>query len=249
MDSMADLKREYFLKGGPIGVLVIHGFTSTPAEVYELGCRLHQAGFTVLGILLKGHGTDVDDFKRSTEKDWMDSAREGLERLKKQCGTVYVAGHSMGGLLALYLAEHFSVDKLILLAPAVVYRDKVTYLAGLARFFIREYTWPVEERPESERQYFLGYKRFPMVAVHRMTKLQRLARKNLSAVKTPTLLIVARKDPLVHVSTAKVLEQGLQVPLTTVWLEESGHSVGVECEKEKVFEACISFLQPLELRG
>lgn len=241
-----DLKREFFFKsktGSDAGVLVIHGFTSTPAEVYELGCRMHDAGYTVLGILLKGHGTDVDDFARSTESDWIDSARKGLERLRACCRKVYVAGHSMGGLLALYLAEHYPVDKLILLAPAVVYRSRVTYLAGLARHFIRDYQWPEMKRPQEELQYFLGYTKFPIANVHKMTKLQRLARKDLDKIKSPTLLIMARADELVHVNTARVLQKHIQAPLNVVWLEKSGHSVGVECEKETVFEACIQFLQ------
>lgn len=240
---MPDLKQEYYFKGNAKGVLVIHGFTSTPAEVYELGCRLHEAGYTVLGIKLKGHGTDVDDFTRSTETDWINSACDGLTRLRKECTEVYVAGHSMGGLLALYLAEHYPVDRLILLAPAVAYRDRITYLAGIMQFFMREFTWPDENRPEEEMQYFLGYKRFPVSSVHKMTKLQRIARKELEAITAPTLLILARQDSLVHVRTGKILENGIRAPLKTVWLEKSGHSIGVDCEKEIVFENCLSFLK------
>ena len=47
----------FFWRGGETGVLLLHGLTSTTAEVRPLAKRLLNEGYTVSGILLPGHGT------------------------------------------------------------------------------------------------------------------------------------------------------------------------------------------------
>ena len=47
----------FWFEGGPIGVLLVHGFTATPVEVRRLADRLNAQGYTVAGPLMAGHGT------------------------------------------------------------------------------------------------------------------------------------------------------------------------------------------------
>ena len=91
----------FFLPGGSMGVLLVHGFTGLPAELSMMGEYLQQRGCTVLGVRLAGHGTTVEDMSRMTAEDWLDSVRDGYALLRGSCERVVVAGHSMGGLLAL----------------------------------------------------------------------------------------------------------------------------------------------------
>ena len=94
----------FFLPGGSTGVLLVHGFTGLPAELSMMGEYLQQRGCTVLGVRLAGHGTTVEDMSRMTAEDWLDSVRDGYAMLRGSCERIVVAGHSMGGLLALLLA-------------------------------------------------------------------------------------------------------------------------------------------------
>ena len=94
----------FFLPGGSTGVLLIHGFTGLPAELVMMGRYLQQRGCTVLGVRLAGHGTTVEDMSHMTAEDWLDSVRDGYAVLRGSCEHIFVAGHSMGGLLALLLA-------------------------------------------------------------------------------------------------------------------------------------------------
>src|SRR5690606_16933768 len=43
--------------GGPVGVLLCHGFTGSPASMVPWGRRLAEQGHTVTVPLLPGHGT------------------------------------------------------------------------------------------------------------------------------------------------------------------------------------------------
>ncbi|MBR2071216.1 MAG: carboxylesterase, partial [Phascolarctobacterium sp.] len=75
---------EFLLKGtNKKGVLVIHGYTGTPAEMRLLGDHLHQEGYTVLGVRLPGHGTTPEELNETQWQDWYAVAQEGFERLTK----------------------------------------------------------------------------------------------------------------------------------------------------------------------
>src|SRR4051812_2345004 len=110
------------LPGGPVGVLLCHGFTGTPQSLRDWGEHLAEAGFTVRCPLLPGHGTRWQDANASTEDDWYDELSQALDDLVGRCSTVVVAGLSMGGTLALRLAERRPDDvaALVLVNPSLL---------------------------------------------------------------------------------------------------------------------------------
>ena len=75
----------FFLEGGPVGVLLVHGFTGSPPEMRLIGDHLHQRGFTVSGPLLPGHGTTVEDMNRCRWTDWTDHVEQSLADLQARC--------------------------------------------------------------------------------------------------------------------------------------------------------------------
>ncbi|KGI77756.1 alpha/beta hydrolase [Oleiagrimonas soli] len=97
-------KVDFQFEGGPHGVLLIHGLTGTPAEMRLLGKGLHRAGFTVHGMQLAGHCGDDNDLLATDWKDWYASVQAAADALEQRCSRVFVAGLSMGALLALLLA-------------------------------------------------------------------------------------------------------------------------------------------------
>ena len=64
--------RGFILPGGPLGVLLIHGFTGAPTEMRLLADDLHWRGMTVSAPLLPGHGTSVEEMNRSRWQEWTD---------------------------------------------------------------------------------------------------------------------------------------------------------------------------------
>ena len=97
----------FLWEGGPTGVLLMHGYTATTAEVRPLARILNQQGYTVAGPLLPGHNTRPEDANRYHWRDWVRSVEESYLRLAAHCERVISGGESMGALLALCLAsEH-----------------------------------------------------------------------------------------------------------------------------------------------
>ena len=96
------LGEEFFWSGGPVGILLCHGYTATTAEVRPLARCLHAAGYTVAGLLLPGHNTSPADLNRVRWQDWVKAFDAMLDRLYARCETVIVGGESTGGVLSLY---------------------------------------------------------------------------------------------------------------------------------------------------
>jgi carboxylesterase len=86
-----------------VGILILHGFTGSPAEMRPLGFALNRAGYTVDGPLQPRHGELPARLRGARYREWIDTALDGLERLNG-CDHIFLAGLSMGGLVSLYLA-------------------------------------------------------------------------------------------------------------------------------------------------
>ena len=109
----------FFLMGGETGVLLIHGFSGIPAEMYLLGKSLQDAGFTVLAPRLTGHGGNAKMLEGTTAENWMDAVRDGYAILKGAVKRIYVVGHSMGGILSLILASEEEVAGVVTIAAPI----------------------------------------------------------------------------------------------------------------------------------
>lgn len=239
-----DFRQSYFFSGNDTGCLLIHGFTSTPAELRELGEHLHDAGYTVLGARLSGHGTTVEDLEKTKYTDWIHSVQEAYAQLAKTCSQIYVIGHSMGGVLALHLAENYSVQKIVTLAPALVTKDRAARYVGIAKHFLKYTEWPPEVRPEEESKYLLGYSKIPLSSIHELNRLQKTTKKSLHKVDQPLLIIHSIQDNAVHEKSIPMIEQGVaSEEIKKVNLSNCGHNITIEREKKTVFAEVLQFLK------
>jgi hypothetical protein len=89
------------LEGGPVGLLLVHGFTGSPGEVRPTAEELHRRGLTIHAPLLPGHGTTPQDLNTRLWQEWADAVTEAYERLRGRCEVAFLGGLSMGSLLSL----------------------------------------------------------------------------------------------------------------------------------------------------
>ena len=81
---------DFFLPGGPQGVLLVHGLTGTPAEMRMLGKGLNNAGFTVHGVQLPGHCGSVDDLLATTWEQWYQGVEDAAASLRGKVDQLFV---------------------------------------------------------------------------------------------------------------------------------------------------------------
>ncbi|WGS64223.1 alpha/beta hydrolase [Marinitoga aeolica] len=236
-----------FLKGGEIAVLLIHGYTGTPHDMYYLGKRLNKEGFTVFIPRLPGHGTNSTDFLNSHWRDWVRRVLDSYIELKSKYNKVYVSGLSMGGVLTLLLAAQFNPEKIALAAPALEATDWRLKLTPIIKIFTKrikknkKFEYEEDGLNKLAREYW-DYD-WPSKAAD-LYKLQRLAKKRLSKIKSDTLIIVSKKDKTVPLKVADEIKNNISSKIIkTIVLEKSPHVVVNDIEKEKVANEIIKFFK------
>ncbi|SEN70226.1 alpha/beta hydrolase [Actinacidiphila rubida] len=233
--------------GGDTGVLLCHGFTGTPQSLRPWAEYLAARGLTVRLPLLPGHGTRWQDMQVTGWQDWYAEVDRELRELTEQCERVFVCGLSMGGTLALRLAQkHGSrISGLVLVNPSVkadslqlkavpVIRHVVPSVPGIASDIALE---GAEE---------VGYDRTPLHAVHSLTRFWRVVQPGLPQVTQPLLLLHSRVDHVVHPSnSAVVLSRVSSTDVTERVLERSYHVATLDHDADRIFSESYDFIQRL----
>jgi len=235
----------FFFEGGPVGCLLVHGFSGSPPEMRPMGEFLAAKGLTVRGVRLAGHGTTPEDMATTTWRDWVASAEAGLRELEARCEQVFVAGLSMGGLLSLHLAAHHSVAGVIAMGTPAYIADWRFRFVPLAQYFVRWVTHPMESDltdPEAEERVFC-YKRLPTRCIASLGQLIRLVRQELPQVKVPALIMQGEKDHHVPADSAQIVFEELgAADKELVWWSNSGHCITVDSEREAVWARAYEFI-------
>ena len=237
----------FFLEGGPVGVLLIHGFTGSPPEMRPLGDYLHQRGYTVSGPLLPGHGTTVEDMNRRKWTEWTGHVEQSLADLQARCETVFVGGLSMGSLLTLYLAAHHpELPGAITYSPAVVVATRLIYLTPVLKHLLPTRPQSGESDltdPEADLRLW-SYEEDPVFAAHELLKLIRQVRRLLPQVTCPLLVIHSTLDTAIHPTSAQFTYDRVgSTDKELVTLHNSGHCITVDSEWESVAAKTYEFIQ------
>ena len=126
--------------GGPVGALVVHGFTGSPVSMRPWAQALADAGLTVRlprlpgpRVHLAGHGAD------HAGRTGTPRSTRAFGELTERCADVFVCGLSMGGSLALRLAElrGDEVRGLVLVNPSVHSENKALVALPVLRHVVR----------------------------------------------------------------------------------------------------------------
>ena len=234
----------FLWEGGPVGVLLSHGFTATTAEVRLLAHFLHEQGYTVAGPLLPGHGTTPEEMNRCRWQDWVAAVESGYQELAGRCERVFVGGESMGALLALYLAEgHPEAAGILAYAPALKVASRVTpLLLPLLAPFV-----PVVSKGESPRthadDFWQGYTVNPLRAAAELARLQREVRRRLALITQPLLIVQGRLDRRVAPDVPALLAREVRSTWHEIhWLEQSTHCVLLDCEWQQANKLGLNFI-------
>jgi carboxylesterase len=236
----------FFLKGGPVGVLLIHGFTASPTEMRPLGDYLHQRGFTVSGICLAGHGTTPEEMARCSWTEWYISAESGLEELGQHVETIFVAGLSMGGILSVLLADRYGdkIRALSLLGPAFYLSTRILFIAQFLRYIL-----PGIKKSSATLAYYKkhGLFSYPLMPTPALAQLHRLivhGRKALRRIDHPTQIFLGSQDPTVPISAGARLFAELKTPhKSLVHLPNSHHILTVEPDTPALFSLVEAFIR------
>ncbi|HXE94757.1 MAG TPA: alpha/beta fold hydrolase, partial [Dongiaceae bacterium] len=197
----------FLLRGSSrrLGVVLVHGFLSAPAEMRELAAYLHGKGFWVYCVRLRGHGTSPEDLATRNCSDWVESVDTGYAMMSAICKRVVVGGFSFGGGLALDCAARIpGLAGVFAVSPPFRLQDLSSRFASAVTTWNRlmdmihlhgaakEYIEIVPERPQ------INYARVPVAALSELEHFMKDLEPRLADVKAPTLILQALGDPVVN---------------------------------------------------
>jgi carboxylesterase len=233
----------FLWEGGATGILLIHGYTATTAEVRPLARVLQQQGYTVAGPLLPGHNTRPEDANRCRWRDWVGAVEESYRQLTAHCQRVIIGGESMGALLALYLAsEHPEAAATLAYAPALklkLHPRQIALIRLLAPFvpYIRK-------QEMGDDPLWQGYTVYPLKGARELLRLQREVRGRLSRINQPILIVQGRLDATVAPTAAEIIHREVRSAVKELhWLPNSQHCVIIDREREQVNQLTLDFLR------
>jgi carboxylesterase len=229
----------FFWKRGPVGVLLVHGFTATTAEVRPLGESLAEWEYSVCAPLLPGHGTTPDDLNTRRWQDWVDECERGYSQLLGSCTHVFLSGESLGGLLAFYLAaRHPEAAGVIAYSPVIK-----TPRMALARFIAPFKPMLVKEHI-NPKMAWKGYNVYPLKATAEVYRLQHVVRRCLPSIHQPVLIVMGRRDRTIDLSSGDIAIQAISSSSKQlVWFERSSHCVLLDEEYPKILRTTLDFLR------
>ena len=260
---------EFLLEGGRTGVLLIHGLTGTPNEMRILGMGLNRAGMTVMGVQLAGHCGTAEDLVATGWRDWYASVEAAAAQLRQRVDHLFVAGLSMGALLALKLAadQGSEVAGVGVLGATFQYdgwsipayaRYLNFLLIGFKRLGLFQDRCFDEHPPyglkderlrarvaasmQSGDSAAAGLASNPWPALAEMLLLSRQVRRQLSQVHAPCLILHSSDDDIAHVRNAELVARHVQGPVQLQLLENSYHLITIDQDRMRVIKACVDFI-------
>ncbi len=243
-----DVCRPFYHKGSDRGVLLIHGFTGSCAHMRPLADALAERGYTVRTINLPGHACDEDAMKHSDWQQWLQAAKEAALAMREECRIFTVAGLSMGGVLALLIAQQMKVDACVTLSAPTAATNKALPFAKLAAPFIPRIAWGYDENRHRfiDPAYDFGYSGFPTQKGADLYRLIRMARSNLFSIRCPILCVQSDADDTISQNSMETILKGVSSEKRMgLWLEGMPHVITLTPEYPNIAEAMDKMMQTL----
>lgn len=199
--------------GNGLGVVLVHGFLASPAELKRLGERIAAAGHPVIGVRLKGHGTSPHDLATRDWKEWLDTVENGYRIISPFARRICLVGFSTGGALSLIKAAQHP-EKLAGVAAVCTplkFRNKnlvfVPLLHGASK--ILEIVPATDNRlayrvNESEHPQ-INYRHIPTKGIYELRRAVSAMNAVLDDVVCPALIMQGNGDTVVDPYSADMI--------------------------------------------
>jgi carboxylesterase len=232
---------------GKIGILLVHGFTGSPAAMRPWAEFFGARGYTVRVPRLPGHGRQWQELNQVRWEEWTDRAIEELHELEKLCDKIFICGLSMGGGTTLYVAAHHSekLAGLILVNPMIHipgFAAKFAPLVSKFRTHLKTVGGDIKRPGVSE----WSYDALPTKGVVELAKLLKSSRSTLGLVKVPLLLFHSVEDHVLPVTNTEIIMDEIgSIRKQRVELMNSYHVATIDYDSDFIFENSLVFVQEL----
>ena len=232
-------------KNGHIGIVLVHGFTGSPAAMRPWAEYLNARGYSVRVPRLPGHATKPADLNNVKWQEWPAKVAFEIVELQKHCSQIFVTGLSMGGGTTLNIAASHGekLSGIILVNPMIHVKFVPHQLAWIISRFqkLRSSVGDDIKRP-GVTEY--GYDWLPAVGAYEMLKMLHYTRKRLHDVTLPVQLFHSVEDHTLPVSNTEIIMREINSrEKNRVELVNSYHVATLDYDDEIIFENSRIFIE------
>jgi esterase/lipase len=260
-ETATESRKPYFLvpkQRSDLGVVLVHGFLASPAELRRLGDRLAGRGHPVIGVRLKGHGTSPWDLRDRCWEDWLESVRQGVRIMRGVADRVCLVGFSTGAALSLlYAAENAdSVAAVAAASTPVKFRNRNMIFVPLVQHatrFLRKvspYDAVFPFRHNEPENPHINYGNIPIRGLYELGRMVDALMQRSSKVSCPVYLLQGSADPVVDVRSVDILFERLTgTAVKSLDIVESQHHGILHKNIGKAQDLVLAFIESIDRTG
>ena len=246
----------YFIlpdKPHDLGIVLVHGFLASPAELREFGDKLGAAGYPVLGVRLEGHGTSPWDLRDRSWQEWLDSVRRSYNIMSAFTNHVCVIGFSTGASLALHLAaeQPDGLAGVVAVSAPIKFRNINMMFVPLIHGANKLTRWipafegvkPFRQNP-SEHPH-INYGNMPIRGLYELRLMVAELQSRLPDIKCPAEIVQGTEDQVVKPESAEIINEKIGSEIKRLYMVESNRHGIINENIENTHGTIISFLNLL----
>jgi esterase/lipase len=200
-----------------MGVVLVHGFSASPAEVRPFAEKLQTLGYPLIGVRLKGHGTSPWDLRERSWQDWLEPVREGYAILSAFTPRICLVGFSTGGGLSLLLAADRpdGLAGVAAISTPMKFRDRGIVFVPLVHTANKLVRWVSSfegvmpfQMTEPEHPH-INYRNKPIRGLYELRSMIDELNDRLPDIQCPVTLIQGTDDPTVDPESAELIHKKL----------------------------------------
>jgi len=236
-----------------MGIVLVHGFLASPAELREFGEKLGAAGYPVLGVRLEGHGTSPWDLRDRSWQDWLQSVRRGYQIMSAFTNHVCVIGFSTGAALALHLAaeQPEGLAGVVAVSPPIKFQNKNMAFVPLVHGANKLTHWipalegfkPFRQNP-SEHPH-INYSNMPIRGLYELRLMVAELQRRLPDIKCPVEILQGTEDKVVKPESAEIIKEKIGSEIKRIHMIESNRHGIINENIGNTHETIISMLDSL----
>ena len=230
-----------------IGVVLVHGYTGSPASMRPWAEYLNQKGYSVRVPLLPGHGTKPEDLNEIKWEQWPAKVEAEIAELQRTCTKIFVCGLSMGGGTTLHIAAKASnkLSGIILVNPMI----HVAFIGPKVAFFLSRFQKLRKSVGDDIKRPGVtewGYDALPTRGVYQLLQMLKYTRERLHDVTVPMQLFHSVDDHTLPVSNTEIVMKGVGSRIKQrIELTNSYHVATLDYDAEIIFENSRIFIESL----
>lgn len=225
------------MQNDKLSCLIIHGFDGGVYEIITLSDYLTDKNYIAVCTKLKGHTGCGKDMKGTNYKDWISSAEDDLTELMKTSQNIAIIGFSMGGLIAVNLAEKYDIK-------AIVTINTPIYYWNIHRVFSNLLDDLKSKELINFKRYINAKKASPMISMLNFLKLLKITKPKLINIECPFLVLQTKDDDTTKLKSAKYIYNNISsIDKEIILYDKGGHLVLISDYKQNAIVEIEAFLE------